>query len=131
MEKATHQATKEHNTTLVLRTIYHAEALSRADARVLWRGDALRREALASAELDGQRVDWEDLVVAQLDPTLLGQELLEPQGAPGRHCEVGRGLLAEGDTADALHPTEAGWHGDGLGGGRHQGCGGGKSQCGG
>jgi len=31
MEKATHQATKEHNTTLVLRTIYHTEALSRAD----------------------------------------------------------------------------------------------------
>ena len=51
------------------------EALSRAGARALWRADALRREALASAELDGQRVDWEDLVVAQLDPTLLGHEL--------------------------------------------------------
>ena len=31
MEKATHQATKEHNTTLVLKTIYHGEQTSRAD----------------------------------------------------------------------------------------------------
>jgi hypothetical protein len=26
--------------------------------RALWRGDALRKEALASAELGGERVDW-------------------------------------------------------------------------
>ena len=31
MEKATHQDTKEHNTTLVLKTIYHSKTLSRAD----------------------------------------------------------------------------------------------------
>lgn len=31
MKKATHQATKEHNTTLVLRTIYHDDLISRAD----------------------------------------------------------------------------------------------------
>ncbi len=31
MKKATHQATKAHNTTLVLRTIYHDDKVSRAD----------------------------------------------------------------------------------------------------
>ncbi|HJV48033.1 MAG TPA: ROK family transcriptional regulator [Geothrix sp.] len=31
MKKATHQATKEHNTTLVLKTIYHNDQISRAD----------------------------------------------------------------------------------------------------
>ncbi|MBI1753799.1 MAG: ROK family transcriptional regulator [Acidobacteria bacterium] len=31
MKKATHQATKEHNTTLVLKTIYHEDQISRAD----------------------------------------------------------------------------------------------------
>lgn len=31
MKKATHQATKEHNTTLVLKTIYHNDQTSRAD----------------------------------------------------------------------------------------------------
>ncbi|WLT31021.1 ROK family transcriptional regulator [Geothrix sp. PMB-07] len=31
MKKATHQATKEHNTTLVLKTIYHDDQISRAD----------------------------------------------------------------------------------------------------
>ncbi len=31
MKKATHQATKEHNTTLVLKTIYHDDLISRAD----------------------------------------------------------------------------------------------------
>jgi len=31
MKKATHQKTKEHNTTLVLQTIYHSEQTSRAD----------------------------------------------------------------------------------------------------
>jgi len=60
------------------------EALSRAEARALWRGDALRREALAAAELDGRRVDWENLVVAQLDPTLLSQELRPTTVAPLR-----------------------------------------------
>jgi predicted NBD/HSP70 family sugar kinase len=31
MKKATHQKTKEHNTTLVLQTIYHSDQISRAD----------------------------------------------------------------------------------------------------
>lgn len=31
MNKATHQQTKEHNTTLVLQTIYHSDQISRAD----------------------------------------------------------------------------------------------------
>ena len=31
MKKATHQKTKEHNTTLVLQTIYHSDQFSRAD----------------------------------------------------------------------------------------------------
>ncbi len=83
------------------------EALSRDDAHGLWQADALRREALASSELDGQKVDWEDLAVAQIDPALLGHELRSSVEAPLRLIAAAHAMERGLGCTQKLHPPQS------------------------
>lgn len=65
------------------------EALADGDACALWQADALRREALASCDLDGMKANWEDVVVAEIDPRLLPEGLRAATTAPLRVIACG------------------------------------------
>lgn len=70
------------------------EALARDENRRLWAADALRREVIASADLDGRRVRWEDLAVAAINPALLPPKVRPSTSAPLRLMAAGRALGA-------------------------------------
>ena len=73
------------------------EALSGDGARALWQADALRRDAIASEDLDGHKVAWDDLVVAQIDATLLPHGLRPAMTGPLRLIAAGHRLIQDGD----------------------------------
>jgi len=84
------------------------EALSRDGVRALWQADALRREAIASFELDGDKVNWEDLVVAQIDVALLPHGLRPATTEPLRLIATGQRLVRDGDRPGSKAPDPAG-----------------------
>lgn len=82
------------------------EALAAADARALWQADALRREALASCDLDGMMAHWDDVVVAEIRADLLPEALRETTALPLRLIACGsmltRPIPASPDAPEGL-----------------------------
>ena len=82
------------------------EVLSRPGIRDLWAADALRREAIASKDLDGRKVDWEDLAVARLDPGLLPQALRPTVLQPFRLMAAAELMIRGIELLDAARPDQ-------------------------
>lgn len=60
---------------------------------LLWQMDALRREALASVDLDGTKTTFEDLAVAEIDPGLLPEARRASASAPLRLIRCAQTLM--------------------------------------
>jgi predicted NBD/HSP70 family sugar kinase len=78
MEKATHQATKEHNATLALKTIYHSDPLSRAD---IARATGLTRTTVS--DIVAELLDQGLVTEVGPGPTAVGKPPILVQFDPG------------------------------------------------